>query len=120
MQTTLNSRYDDYDEIFAYTDTNDERLASLDDKSIIKYRVKTIKSGKVLESEVYPIWNTHKSTSRARKIRESRDTQKRLNEKNALKRIIRLVNANFTDDDIWCTFTYETAKLPKSVEDAEN
>ena len=51
-------RYDN-DELFNYTDSNEEMLASLNDKHIIKYRTKTIKSGNVLECEVYPIWDTH-------------------------------------------------------------
>lgn len=116
---TFNDTYD-LDEIFAYTDTNDERLSLLFDKSIIRYRCKTVKSGDILESEIYPIWNTHKSMSRARKAKESRETQKTLNIKNAVKNIIRLVNTNFTESDIWGTFTYETAKLPKTVEGAQN
>lgn len=109
----------DKDELFNYTDSNEDLLASLNDKDIIKYRTKTIKSGNVLECEVYPIWNTRSSISRARKLRESRDTQKRLNQKNAIKKFIRLVNTNFTDDDIWGSFTYEPKQLPKSVEEAQ-
>lgn len=111
-------RYDN-DELFNYTDTNEEKLSMLNDNHIIKYRTKTIKSGNVLECEVYPIWDTRSSLSRARKFRDTRETQKRLNQKNAIKNIIRLVNTNFTDDDIWGTFTYETKKLPKSVDDAQ-
>lgn len=109
----------DLDEVFAYTDTNDERLAALGDKSIIKYRCKTIKSGDILECEVYPIWNTRSAMSRAKKIKESRDAQKRLNSKNAVKNLIRLVNTNFTDNDIWGTFTYETSKLPRTIDEAQ-
>ena len=115
---TLNEKYD-IDELFAYTNTNEERLAALYDKHIVKYRTKTIKSGNVLECEVYPIWDTHTSTSRAKRFRESREVQKNLNKKNAVKNLIRLVNTNFTDDDIWGTFTYETKRLPASVEDAQ-
>lgn len=109
----------DLDEVFnnGYTDTNEEILALLNDKRIIKYRCKTIKSGNVLECEVYPIWNTRASLGRAKKIKESREVQKRLNQKNAVKQAIRLVNTNFTDDDIWATFTYEN--MPVSVEAAQ-
>lgn len=110
-------RYD-HDELFNYTDTNEELLSSLNDKHIIHYRTKTIKSGNVLECEIYPVWNTHSSLRRARHFK-SRDAQKRLNQKNAIKNIIRLANTNFTDNDIWGTFTYETKRLPKTVEDAQ-
>ncbi len=109
----------DCDDLFAYTDTNEELLSNLNDKHIIHYRTKTIKSGNVLECEIYPVWNTRSSISRACKLRESRDTQKRLNQKNSIKNIIRLVNTNFTNDDIWGTFTYEPARLPNSVEAAQ-
>lgn len=116
---TLNERYDDIDEIYSYTDTDDDRLQLLFDNHIAHYRTKTIKAGNVLECEIYPIWNTSASTSRARKFRESRAAQKSLNAKNAQKNLIRLINENFTDSDIWATFTYETKKLPATVEAAQ-
>jgi len=109
----------DKEDLFLLELENQERLSALQDKHIVRYRTKTIKSGKVLECEVYPVWDTRASLSRCRKIRESREAQKRLNQKNAVKNLIRLVNTNFTDKDIWGTFTYETSKLPKSVELAQ-
>jgi len=116
---TLNDKYDDLDDIYAYTDTDAERLQYLYDKNIKHYRTKTIKSGDVLECEIYPIWNTAKSTRRARKFRESKTAQKNLNAKNAQKNLIRLINENFTDEDIWGTFTYETKRLPATIEAAQ-
>ncbi len=116
---TLDPSTVDFDEVFPYEETSEERLSALDDRHIVKYRTKTIKSGDVLECEIYPIWNNTASTSRAKKAKKSRQAQKNLNAKNALKNVIRLVNTNFTDSDIWGTFTYETRKLPKSVEEAE-
>ena len=116
---TLDTERYDLDDIYAYTDTDDERLQLLNDPHIVQYRTKTIKSGNVLECEIYPIWNTHKSTVRARKVKSSRETQKRLNEKNATKNLIRLINTNFTDNDIWGTVTYSPEKLPPSVESAQ-
>lgn len=115
---TLDKNHD-IDEVFAYEDTSEERLSSLGDKNIIKYRTKTIKSGNVVECEIYPIWDNSKSLSRAPKRNKSRRAQKNLNDKNTLKYAIRLVNANFTDKDIWGTFTYDTKKLPKTIENAE-
>ena len=115
---TLDNSYD-IDDVFSREDDSEERLRSLGDKSIVKYRTKTIKSGNVVECEVYPIWDDNKSLSRAPKRTKSRRSQKNLNDKNSLKYAIRLVNANFTDKDIWGTFTYDTKKLPKTIEDAE-
>ena len=116
---SLNPNEYDFDEIFSQEEENEARLSVLEDRHIIKYRTKTIKSGNVLEVEIYPIWDTHTSTARARRTKESRDAQKRLNHKNATKNVIRLVNANFTDSDFWGTFTYESRKLPKSLPDAQ-
>lgn len=116
---TIDPKEHDFDEIFDREAENDARLQTFDDPHIVKYRTKTIKSGDILEVEVYPIWDTHASTARARKRRESRDAQKRLNHKNATKNVIRLINANFTDADFWGTFTYETRRLPKTLPDAQ-
>lgn len=86
-------------------------------KGIVKYRTKTIKSGSILECEVYPVWNTY---SEARKAKDniSREAQKNLNHKNRVKKAIRLINTNFSDLDIWATFTYSDDKLPSSYDDA--
>ncbi len=42
-----------------------------------------------------------------------------MNYKNSVKNLIRLINANFTDADIWGTFTYEPKKLPRTIEEAQ-
>lgn len=117
---TIDPQRYDYDEIFANEAEYEARLQVLEDKHIVHYRTKTIKSGDVLECEIYPVWNTSRSTERARREKQSREAQKRLNHKNATKHVVRLVNTNFTDNDMWATFTYETKKLPKSVEEAEH
>lgn len=117
---TFNKNYD-IEEIYDgdYTAPTIELLNSINDKSIIGYRTKTIKSGNILECEIYPVWNTKSALSRAKKANESRQAQIALNKKNALKHCMRLINTNFTDNDIWGTFTYETKKLPKSIEEAQ-
>ena len=113
---SLDGKYDDLDELYEQSELDAELI---EDKHIITYRTKTIKSGKVLECEIYPVWDTSKATARARKFRESRKAQKKLNATNATKNVIRLINTNFTDADIWGTFTYETKKLPATVELAQ-
>ena len=115
---TFNKKYD-IEEIYAHADIDPDGLQLLNDRHIVKYRTKTIKSGDILECEIYPIWDTRSSMSRAKSTKESREAQKRLNYKNAIKTAVRLVNANFTDNDYWATFTYDEKHLPKSVEDAE-
>lgn len=120
---TLNPTDYDFDTIFDEEEiTNEERdalLQSLGDPHIVHYRTKTIKSGNMLEVEIYPIWDTHKSTTRARKTKASREAQKNLNYKNAIKTVVRLVNANFTNGDVWATFTYDADHLPPNRAAAE-
>ena len=82
---TLDHSTIDFDEVFPYEETSEERLSALDDRHIVKYRTKTIKSGDVLECEVYPIWNNGASTSRAKKAKKSRQAQKTSTQKTPSK-----------------------------------
>ena len=110
-----------YEDAFTegYEDTPEERIeATMRSKDISHYRMKTIKSGNILECEIYPVWNT-RNGRRARKAKESRQSQRNLNDKNAKKRLIRLLNANFAEGDIWATFTYDKKHLPQTVEKAQ-
>ena len=91
----------------AYEDSKEERIESLRNRDILIYRVKTIKSGKMLECEIYPVWKSKGEAVRAKKEMESRKAQKNLNDKNAKKIIIRKINSNFTEEDIMATLTYE-------------
>lgn len=71
----------------------------------LKFRTKTIKSGNVLEVEVYPIWKT-RSEERKAKEKTTRAAQAAVNDRNARKRLDRLVNTNFGADDLLITLTY--------------
>ncbi|QNU67246.1 hypothetical protein EHE19_001480 [Ruminiclostridium herbifermentans] len=102
-----------------YEDSIEEKIEALRDKNIKKYRVKTIKSGQMLECEIYPIWKTGNKDIRMKKKKPSREVQKNLNDKNTKKKIIRLINTNFTNEDIWATFTYDSKHLPGSPEQAK-
>jgi len=92
-------------------------------ESITGYRVKTIKAGKMIEKEIYPIWNT-KNAQRKAKEQATRPAQQRVNERNSIKQLVRLVNTNFTERDIWLTLTYPPGSSPDSrdraVKDVEN
>ena len=102
-----------------WEDTGQERLKRLYSKDVARYRVKTIKSGSMLECEIYPLWSTSAAAGRAKKAHKSRKVQENLNEKNAKKQIVRLVNTNFAQTDIWMTCTCDSVHLPKSDEEAE-
>jgi len=82
------------------------------------YREKKIYSGKFLEVEIYPISDKEKKKPRGKKIKESLPKQKNLNNKNAKKHLIRLLNTNFTDEDLVLHLTYSNENLPKNEEEA--
>jgi hypothetical protein len=73
---------------------------------VSNYRTRTIYSGDILEVEAYPIWRTQSELRKA-KEHESREAQKNLNAKNARKKLVRKINANFTADDLCVTLTYK-------------
>lgn len=112
---------DNYEDLYTikYEDSTEEKIEALRAKDIKRYRVKTIKSGEMLECEIYPIWKTGKRGKRKEKKKPSREAQKSLNEKNTKKNIIRLINGNFTKEDIWATFTYDKEHLPDSPDQAQ-
>jgi hypothetical protein len=91
----------------AYEDSREEKFESLRTKNIFTYRVKTIKSGNMLECEIYPIWKRKSEVSRAKKEMSTRKAQKNLNDKNAKKNIIRLMNANFNERDLAMVLSYK-------------
>ncbi len=106
-----------YEDIYTqYGESKENLIESLRDTDIKKYRIKSIRSGDFLECEIYPIWNTNKK--RMGKKNKSREAQKNLNNKNAVKNIIRLTNVNFTKKDIWVTYGYGKKHLPRSAEEA--
>lgn len=117
--------YIPYDYEAAYTD----QLAKMSEQEIIDrcwkkekviYATKEIRSGDQLELEIYPEYTrqqagripTEAMRQRNRKARQN------LNEKNSRKMCERVINANFTDRDIWATFTYDQDHVPGSFEEA--
>lgn len=78
-------------------------------------REKKIKSGKLLEIEFYPIYdNGQRVPTRAPKEKLSKEKQRKLNKKNAEKKLIRIVNANFDEGDLFCHLTYTADNAPQS------
>lgn len=75
-----------------------------------KIMVKTIQSGNMLESEIYPVWEC-KSARQAKK-KKSREEQKRLNDINTCKEIVRYINNNFTTNDLLLTLDYTDYYYP--------
>ncbi len=82
------------------------------------WREKKIYSGKMLEVEIYPITKKQQKEPRKKKEKLSKPKQKNLNEKNARKHLIRLINTNFTDKDLAVHLTYKDGELPATEEEA--
>ncbi|MGN2369285.1 rolling circle replication-associated protein [Clostridium cagae] len=97
----------DYEEIYDKKLTEDLRI----DNNYVYIR-QTIISGEVVESEMYPVWKCHNDVPRKRTGNESREAQKKLNKKNSRKNVVRLINANFNNGDLYITLTYKNGYLP--------
>lgn len=98
-----------------YTENAQQLAEQLRDQAIKKYRLKSIFSGDLLESEIFPLWNTAKTaevSTAKRVIKESSTAQKNLNHKNTIKNVVRLMESNFTSQDIWITLGYDDEHQP--------
>jgi len=98
--------------------TDEEKFELFRSGDIRLFRTKTIKSGKMLECEIYPLLNSP-AVNRAKERKPSRTAQENLNHANSKKKVIRYLNANFTDADLWGTFGYDDMNLPETVEEAK-
>lgn len=78
------------------------------------YVVKTIQSGDMLESEIYPLYRKQKQVPKREKqeSKESRLAQIKLNWKSTVKNAVRLINTNFKQNDYFVTLTYKDGYLP--------
>ncbi len=99
-------------------DTREAEIQSIKGKDIMQYKTKTIVSGPMLESEIYPVWRIPLG-GRGKSCNPSREAQRNLNNKNAVKRVIRLINTNFDARHIWATLTYHPDHLPETPEQAK-
>lgn len=82
-------------------------------------RERRTKSGNLLEIDFFPIWdNGNKISTRPKGIKPSSEAQKKYNNAMAIKRCIRLINANFDSGDLLITYTYIQAYAPATLDDA--
>lgn len=86
------------------------------------YATKEIRSGEQLEVEIYPEFTRKQQSEIPEEGRRKKDrqAQSNLNEKNSRKQCERTINENFTDEDIWATFTYTKENTPASMKVAQN
>lgn len=82
---------------------------------VLHQRTRTIKHGPMMDVTCFPVWDTQTAQaakSEARRERH-RKAQEALNRKNARRRLVRLVNENFTDGDLIVTCEYALGKQPQ-------
>lgn len=83
-----------------------------------RYREKIYDCGNYREVDIFPVFK--KANGRRRgKYKPTSAMQTRLNQRNAERELTRILNANFTEDDISVTLTYRDEYLPETYEDAE-
>jgi hypothetical protein len=65
--------------------------------------------GEYLDTEIYPVFQA--PGKRRKKCRPTRDVQEKINQRNAERRLTRLVHANFTEEDLALGLSYDDAHL---------
>lgn len=116
--------YVHYDYETAYKNSLD-KMEEANEERILKegkvksiYATKEIRSGDQLEVEIYPEFTKGQKDQipDEGKRKRQRQAQKNLNDKNSKKMCERVIGENFTDRDIWATFTYTDENMPASME----
>lgn len=79
---------------------------------IANYAVKTICSGDIIEMEACPVFKRGTRSGDAVRRGSTREAQRKINERNRRKHIVRYINANFGQGDVVITLTY--AQAPES------
>lgn len=124
MSRKINKHYTDYDldETFIsdVSDIDESKIEELLKAGKIQstYAVKTIQSGNIVEVEIYPEFSKADLKKHKEIKRRSSKAQKNLNDRNSKKKLQRLINTNFTENDIWATLTYDSKNLPKTMNEA--
>ena len=113
--------YDNYDYEEAYQKQIDtleewelERL--LKEKKVNSlYRTTTTKAGNQVEIDIYPSFGKKADAPRTKRKRESKPSQKNLNDRRARRYLNQLTAANFGSGDLWGTFGYDDEHLPAGI-----
>ena len=84
-------------------------------RSFIRERVHVC--GEYMDTEIYPVFQA--PGKRRKKCRPTSEVQARINQRNAEKRIVRLVHANFTKRDLEVGLSFDDEHRPQSVQEAE-
>jgi hypothetical protein len=111
--------YDDYsyEEIYDTKVLGEETPEEIIERMGREFRkclfvVKTIQSGDMLEAEIYPVYERKGDMPKTEKKEPTNKWQKNLNDMNTKKWIVRLINSNFTKNDLMVTLTYADKYYP--------
>lgn len=107
---------DIYDKEVFGEETREETIERL--RKSFKYSVvcKTIVSGEMLECQIYPSFS-RKETPRRDKAKLSSEAQQNLNDKNAKRKIVRIIHRNFEfHNDLILDPSYEDKYLPTEAQ----
>lgn len=86
-------------------------LAAMDQMRGVWYRTRTIRSGAMLEVEAYPMMPERRARA-VRRMQPTSEAQRRVNQRHAERRMLRLAEANFGPSDYYFTGTIEGPDLP--------
>ena len=93
------------------------RAEQLGHKAVKLYRRKRIEAGEHVELRIYPVYEWRREASRAKRAKPTEAAQRAQNWKDALRRLIWKMNANFTAADLFLTLTY-AGEQPSTEADA--
>lgn len=84
------------------------------------YREQIYRCGNYVDISIYPVWNTSRTNTRRKsKYKPTSEDQDRLNRHNAEMKVVRLINSNFTKNDLKIELTYRNEFLPETEEHAK-
>lgn len=81
------------------------------------YREKIYRCGDYLEVDIFPVYS-QSGRGRKRRAKPTSEVQARLNQHHAERALCRILNANFTKEDIEIALTYRRDELPATYEEA--
>lgn len=73
--------------------------------------------GDYIDAEIYPVYQP--AGKRRSKCRPTSEIQARLNQKNAEKKLTRIIHMNFTEEDIALHLTYRESETPENEEETQ-
>lgn len=124
MRNKVRRKYIDSDYERLHTRLVEEEKCETELDSIVDvrsgciYDTKTITSGIMREVEVFPIY-LKKDMPEEWRSKQTKEAQKNLNNKNAEKHFIRLLNTNFHKGDYYLTLNYLDEYLPRDHHEAK-